>query len=317
MEAATATTKVGPPRRRRRSAEADEKRLAARMVSPSLILIAVVAAYPIGYAIWLSLNEYSVRTPGLSRWAGLRNYETALSAESFQSAIVNTLIFTVGSVSLELILGLAMAMAMHNAVKGKGLIRTVVLVPWAILTVVTAITWQTIFEPQLGFVNTMLRGIGLPGGDIVWLGEQGYAMAVLIFADVWKTAPFMALLILAGLQVIPDDVYEAAKVDGASAWQRFTKITLPLLQPAILVALIFRTLDALRIFDLPFVLTKGSNGTNTVSLEAYEELRENRLIGLGSAMAVITFIIVMIVAFLYIRFVGGNIRGLADEGGKA
>jgi multiple sugar transport system permease protein len=287
------------------------------MVSPSLILIAVVAAYPIGYAIWLSLNEYSVRTPGLSRWAGLRNYETALSAESFQSAIVNTLIFTVGSVSLELILGLAMAMAMHNAVKGKGLIRTVVLVPWAILTVVTAITWQTIFEPQLGFVNTMLRGIGLPGGDIVWLGEQGYAMAVLIFADVWKTAPFMALLILAGLQVIPDDVYEAAKVDGASAWQRFTKITLPLLRPAILVALIFRTLDALRIFDLPFVLTKGSNGTNTVSLEAYEELRENRLIGLGSAMAVITFIIVMIVAFLYIRFVGGNIRGLADEGGKA
>ena len=317
MEAATATTKVGPPRRRRRSAEADEKRLAAKMVSPSLILIAVVAAYPIGYAIWLSLNEYSVRTPGLSRWAGLRNYETALSAESFQSAIVNTLVFTVGSVSLELLLGLAMAMAMHNAFKGKGLIRTVVLVPWAILTVVTAITWQTIFEPQLGFVNTMLRGIGLPGGDIVWLGEQGYAMAVLIFADVWKTAPFMALLILAGLQVIPDDVYEAAKVDGASAWQRFTKITLPLLRPAILVALIFRTLDALRIFDLPFVLTKGSNGTNTVSLEAYEELRENRLIGLGSAMAVITFIIVMIVAFLYIRFVGGNIRGLADEGGKA
>jgi multiple sugar transport system permease protein len=317
MEAATATTKVGPPKRRRRSAEADEKRLAAKMVSPSLILIAVVAAYPIGYAIWLSLNEYSVRTPGLSRWAGLRNYETALSAESFQSAIVNTMIFTVGSVTLELFLGIAMAMAMHNAFKGKGLLRTVVLIPWAVLTVVTAITWQTIFEPQLGFVNTMLRGIGLPGGDIVWLGEQGYAMAVLIFADVWKTAPFMALLILAGLQVIPDDVYEAAKVDGASAWQRFTKITLPLLRPAILVALIFRTLDALRIFDLPFVLTKGSNGTNTVSLEAYEELRENRLIGLGSAMAVITFIIVMIVAFLYIRFVGGNIRGLADEGGKA
>jgi multiple sugar transport system permease protein len=317
MEAATATTKVGPAKRRRRSAESDEKRLAARMVSPSLILIAVVAAYPIGYAIWLSLNEYSVRTPGLSRWAGLRNYDTALSAESFQSAIVNTGIFTVGSVTLELLLGIAMAMAMHNAFKGKGLLRTVVLIPWAVLTVVTAITWQTIFEPQLGFVNTMLRGLGLPGGDIVWLGEQGYAMAVLIFADVWKTAPFMALLVLAGLQVIPDDVYEAAKVDGASAWQRFTKITLPLLRPAILVALIFRTLDALRIFDLPFVLTKGSNGTNTVSLEAYEELRENRLIGLGSAMAVITFIIVMIVAFLYIRFVGGNIRGLADEGGKA
>jgi multiple sugar transport system permease protein len=317
MEAATATTKVARPPKRRRSAEAEEKRLAAKMVSPSLILIAIVAAYPIGYAVWLSLNEYSVRVPGLSRWAGLRNYETALESESFQKAIGNTFIFTVGSVTLELLLGIAMALAMHSAFKGKGLLRTVVLVPWAVLTVVCAITWQTIFEPQLGFVNTMLRGLGLPGGDTVWLGEQGYAMAVLIFADVWKTAPFMALLILAGLQVIPNDVYDAAKVDGANAWKRFTKITLPLLKPAILVALIFRTLDALRIFDLPFVLTKGANGTNTVSLEAYEELRENRLIGLGSAMAVITFILVMIVSFLYIRFVGGNIRGLAGEEGKA
>jgi multiple sugar transport system permease protein len=316
MEAATASGKVTRPRRRV-TAEQAEKRLAAKMVSPSLILIAIVAAYPIGYAVWLSLNEYSVRVPGLSRWAGLKNYETAFNSESFRESIVNTLIFTVGSVTLELFLGLAMAIAMHSAFRAKGLLRTVVLVPWAVLTVVCAITWQTIFEPQLGFVNTVLNGLGLPGGDTVWLGEQGYAMAVLIFADVWKTAPFMALLILAGLQVIPDDVYDAAKVDGASAWQRFTRITLPLLKPAILVALIFRTLDALRIFDLPFVLTKGSNGTNTLSLEAYEELRENRLIGLGSAMAVITFVIVMLVSFLYIRFVGGNIRGLADEGGKA
>jgi multiple sugar transport system permease protein len=138
-------------------------------------------------------------------------------------------------------------------------------------------------------------------------------MVVLIIADVWKTAPFMALLILAGLQVIPDDIYEAAKVDGSTVWQRFTKITLPLLMPAILVALIFRTLDALRIFDLPYVLTQGANGTNTLSLQAYEELRENRLIGLGSAMSMITFVVVMAVAFLYIRFVGGNIRGLTDE----
>jgi multiple sugar transport system permease protein len=207
-----------------------------------------------------------------------------------------------------------MALAMHSAFKGKGMLRTVVLVPWAVLTVVTAITWQTIFEPQLGFVNTMLSSLGLPGSETVWLGQEGTAMAVLIFADVWKTAPFMALLLLAGLQVIPEDIYEAAKVDGATTWQRFTRITIPLLIPALLVALIFRTLDALRIFDLPFVLTKGANGTNTLSLEAYEELRENRLIGLGSAMSVITFLIVMAVSFLYIRFVGGNIKGLTDEG---
>jgi multiple sugar transport system permease protein len=316
MEAATATA---PPRTRRQAVTADkaERRLAMRMIAPSMILMVAVAAYPIGYAVWLSLHEYSVRVPGLSRWAGplgLRNYEMAFQSDEFVSSIFNTLIFTGFSVFFELVLGLAMAIAMHSAFKGRGLLRTVVLVPWALLTVVTAITWQAIFEPNLGFVNSVLSTLGLPGGDTVFLGEKPWAMVVLIIADVWKTAPFMALLILAGLQVIPDDIYEAAKVDGSTAWQRFTKITLPLLKPAILVALIFRTLDALRIFDLPYVLTKGANGTNTLSLEAYEELRENRLIGLGSAMAIITFIIVMAVSFLYIRFVGGNIKGLTDEG---
>jgi multiple sugar transport system permease protein len=200
-----------------------------------------------------------------------------------------------------------MALAMHAAFRGQGLLRTVVLVPWAVLTVVTAIMWRTIFDPTPGIVNAAL------GTDIVWLGETPYAMIVMIIADVWKTAPFMALLILAGLQVIPGEIYEAAKVDGATMWQRFRKITLPLLMPAILVALIFRTLDALRIFDLPFVLTKGQNGTNTMSLESYQTFAANNILGEGSAMAIITFFIVMIVSFLYIRFVGGNIRGLADE----
>jgi multiple sugar transport system permease protein len=147
----------------------------------------------------------------------------------------------------------------------------------------------------------------------VWLGESGYAMAVMVLADVWKTAPFMALLLLAGLQVIPNDLYDAAKVDGATTWQRFTRITLPLLKPAILVALIFRTLDALRIFDLPFVLTRGSNDTTTLSLLAHQELTVNRIYGLGSALSVLTFVIVMGVSFLYIRTVGGNIRTLAEE----
>jgi ABC-type sugar transport system permease subunit len=203
---------------------------------------------------------------------------------------------------------------MHSAFKGRGLLRTVILVPWAILTVVTAITWQSIFEPDLGFVNTVLKALHLPGGHTVWLGQKPEALFVMIFADVWKTAPFMALLILAGLQVIPDDIYEAAKVDGSTAWQRFTKITLPLLRPAILVALIFRTLDALRIFDLPFVLTKGAFGTNTLSLESYQTFQQNRIIGLGAAIAILTFITVMIVSFMYIRFVGGNIKTLTDEG---
>jgi trehalose/maltose transport system permease protein len=307
MEAATIQS--GAPQRRR-SRGLSEKRLAFFMVSPSMLLIALVAAYPIVYAIWLSLHEYSVRVAGLSRWAGplgLRNYEEALSNPDFWDAMVTTLVFTASSVFLELIIGLAMALAMHAAFRGQGLLRTVVLVPWAVLTVVTAIMWRTIFESPQGFVNQIL------GTDIVWLGQEPHALIVIIIADVWKTAPFMALLILAGLQVIPGDIYEAAKVDGATAWQRFLKITLPLLTPAILVALIFRTLDALRIFDLPYVLTKGAQGTTTLSLIAQQTFAENRIYGLGAAYSILTFITVMIVSFTYIRLVGGNIRGLAED----
>jgi len=280
------------------------------MVSPSMVLIALVAAYPILYAIWLSLHEYSVRVAGLSRWAGplgLRNYSTALQSSDFWNALVTTLVFTVVSVFFELLIGLAMALAMHSAFRGQGILRTVVLVPWAILTVVTGIMWRTIFESPQGLVNAIL------GTDTVWLGEKPQALIVIIVADVWKTAPFMALLILAGLQTIPGEIYEAAKVDGATMWQRFRKITLPLLTPAILVALIFRTLDALRIFDLPFVLTKGANGTTTLSLIAQQTFAENRIYGLGAAYSILTFIVVMIVSFTYIRVVGGNIRGLAED----
>ncbi|MCW2920529.1 MAG: transporter permease [Thermoleophilia bacterium] len=302
-----------PPRRTSRTSSygRSERRLAAILLAPSMLLIALVAAYPIGYAVWLSLNEYSVRVPGLSRFAGTRNYEAAFSG-GFWEALFNTLVFTVASVSLELVLGLAMALAMHSAFRGRGVLRATVLVPWATITAVTAITWRSIFEPGVGFAPQLLAKVGI-GEDIVWLGERGYAMSVLILADVWKTAPFMALLLLAGLQVIPEDVYEAARVDGATVWQRFVRITLPLLVPAILVALIFRTLDALRIFDLPAVLTQGSNGTNVLSLLAYQELTQNRLIGLGAALSVLTFAVVMIVSFLYIRFVGGNIKSLAKD----
>jgi multiple sugar transport system permease protein len=306
---AEATVSMGAPQTRR-SRGLSEKGLAFWMVTPSMILIALVAAYPILYAIWLSLHEYSVRIAGLSRWAGpigLRNYSTALQNSEFWSAMTTTLIFTVSSVFLELLIGLTMALAMHAAFKGQGLLRTVVLVPWAILTVVTATMWRTIFESPQGFVNQIL------GTDTVWLGSEPQALIVIIIADVWKTAPFMALLILAGLQVIPGDIYEAAKVDGATTWQRFRKITLPLLTPAILVALIFRTLDALRIFDLPYILTKGSNGTTTLSLISQETFAANRIYGLGAAYSILTFITVMIVSFTYIWTVGGNIRGLAED----
>jgi multiple sugar transport system permease protein len=309
---ATADATVDRGVRRKKTYGRSERRLAAWMIAPSLAVIALVAAYPIGYAIWLSLNEYSVRTPGLKRWAGFRNYSEALGDSEFWDAFWTTFAFTGISVSLELVLGLGMALAMHSAFKGRAVLRATVLIPWATITAVTAITWRSIFEPNLGFAPQVLGWFGI-AENVTWLGEKPYAFLVMVFADVWKTAPFMALLLLAGLQVISEDVYEAAKVDGATAWQRFTRITLPLLKPAILVALLFRTLDALRIFDLPAVLTQGANGTNTLSLHAYQELTANRLIGLGSALSVVVFVVVMVVSFLYIRFLGGNIRQLSEE----
>jgi multiple sugar transport system permease protein len=312
MEAATARMGRGRKGRKEKSYGSEERRLAALLLSPAMVVIALVAAYPIGYAVWLSLTEYSLQVPGKWRFAGLENYTEALGSSEFWEAVRNTFLFTGISVSLELAIGLGMALAMHAAFRGRGLLRTVVLVPWAVLTVVSAITWRTLFEPNLGLAPQIFDAIGI-GGSIVWLGQEGYAMAVMVLADVWKTAPFMALLLLAGLQVIPDDVYDAAKVDGATTWQRFRSITIPLLMPAILVALIFRTLDALRIFDLPYVLTGGTNGTTTLSLIAHRELTANNLIGYGSALSVLTFVIVMAVSFLYIRTVGGNIKSLAEE----
>jgi multiple sugar transport system permease protein len=307
MEAASLP--AGKPARRR-SRGLSERRLATFMVAPSLALIALVALWPIIYAIWLSLHEYSLVQAGVSRWAepfGLGNYTDALTSGEFWTATRITVIFTIASVFLETVLGLAMALIMHSAFKGQGLLRTVVLVPWAVLTVVTAVMWKTIFDPNLGFVNTLL------GTSTVWLGEEPHALAVMIFADVWKTAPFMALLLLAGLQVIPTEVYEAAKVDGATAWQRFRRITLPLLMPALLVALIFRTLDALRAYDLPKVLTNGANGTETLSLIAARTFQENRLYGEGATLSILTFVIVMIISFTYIRLVGGNLKAMAED----
>jgi multiple sugar transport system permease protein len=278
-------------------------RLAALMVAPTVAVMALVAALPIVYAVWLSLHEYSVRVPGLSRLAepfGLGNYVTALSSGQFWSAMRTTLVFTVVSVALELAIGMAMALLMQRVARGKAFIRAVVLVPWSVLTVVTAIMWRSIFDPSLGFVNSVLGVFGLPD-DIVWLGSSPEALFVMTVADVWKTAPFMALLLLAGLQGISAETYEAAAMDGANGWQRFWSITLPLLRPAILVALIFRTLDAMRVFDLPYTLTKGAFGTNTLSLLAYQELQEQGIVGLGSALSVITFVVVMLVSLVYIR----------------
>lgn len=290
-----------------------ERRLAARMVAPSLVLMALVAAVPIGYAIWLSLNQYSVRQAGLSRFVGLDNYLDALAGSDWWKAFGQTFLFAGLSVSLEMILGIGMALLLNLAFRGRAVLRTVVLLPYAIITVVSAITWQTMFDPTTGFVPQILAALHLPGAGVVWLGEQGFAMAVVVLADVWKTTPFAALIILAGLQAISQETYEAAELDGATKRQTFVNVTLPLLRPALVLAAIFRTLDALRVFDLPFVLTRGANGTQSMSMLAYSELNGNRLVGQGSALSILTFLTVMIVSAAYIRFGGGNIRDIARE----
>ncbi|MGX6447474.1 carbohydrate ABC transporter permease [Patulibacter sp. S7RM1-6] len=320
------TALSGRRARRRRSLYTGERRLAAAMITPTLALMAVVAAYPIGYAIWLSLHQYSRTQAGASRWVGFENYTAVLfgdtsgfasaagvSSGDFWSAFLHTAIFAVSSVTLELLIGLGMALIMHTAFRGRSLLRAIVLVPYAVLTIVSAIVWQTVTQSDSGFVPQVLDALGLPGADRVHLAETPDAMIVVIVADVWKTAPFMALMLLAGLQVIPDDLYEAARVDGASRWQQFRRITLPLLRPAIGVALIFRTLDALRVFDLPWVLTRGQYGTSTLSTQAYQTFNGDQLIGSGAALSVLTFVVVMAVSLIYIRFVGGNLRDATSE----
>src|SRR5919106_3273177 len=202
MEAASVAVK----RKQRRASGLSESRLGAAMMAPSLVVMGLVAAFPIGYAIWLSLNEYSVRQEGLSRFVGFDNYADELwgvNSSEFWDAFQNTFIFTGISVSIELVLGIAFALCMHQAFRGRAILRATVLVPWAVLTFGTGLLWRSIFEPNLGFWSSMLSALGLPGADALWYGEDGYAMATLIFADVWKTAPFMALLILAGVPRVP------------------------------------------------------------------------------------------------------------------
>jgi multiple sugar transport system permease protein len=209
-----------------------------------------------------------------------------------------TIFFTVASVTIEVVLGMWMALVMSRAFKGRGLLRASVLVPWAIPTAVTAKLWFFIFAFD-GIANSLLHT------EILWTGSQWPARFAVVVADVWKTTPFIALLILAGLQIIPGDVYEAAKVDGATAWQRFTRITLPLVRPALLVAILFRTLDVLRIFDLPYILTGGANGTTT----AVDPGRQPDPQGFNSAAALstITFLFIFLVAFLFVKVLGANV----------
>ncbi|MBR8740283.1 carbohydrate ABC transporter permease [Nocardiopsis sp. MG754419] len=274
-------------------------------LAPSLGFMALIALFPVIYAVGMSL--YNIR--GFNQdFVGVENYVRALTDPSFWNAVKNTLIFTVASVSLEFVVGMAFALIMHQAFVGRGLTRAVILVPWVIPTAVAAQVWRYMFDHNPGFVNAVL------GTDINWLRDPAWSMVGIISADVWKTAPFVALLLLAGLQTIPKDYYEAAKVDGANVFQRFWLITLPLLRPAIVVALLFRTVDALRMFDFAYVFSGYSNSLATLSVYAQRYLVAEPQLGYANALSTVTFVIVMIVGLGFISRMGRHMVG--DVGRK-
>jgi multiple sugar transport system permease protein len=281
-----------------------ERRLAWMLCAPAVIAMLAVTAYPIVYAIVLSLQQIDLRFPEEGGFVGLDNYWSVLSSDLWWTDLFNTVFLTVVTVSIELVLGMAIALVMHRAIFGRGVVRTAVLIPYGIITVVAAFSWQFAFSPDSGFVN----GLPLIADDMDWFGGRFSSFAVIIMAEVWKTTPFMALLLLAGLVTIDSQLYEAAKVDGASAWQRFTRITLPLMKPAILVALLFRTLDAFRVFDTIFIMTAGAQDTESVSILGFNQLISRLNLGLGSAVSVLIFVCVLAIATLYVKVLGTRVE---------
>ncbi|AMY54457.1 sugar ABC transporter permease [Rhodococcus fascians] len=286
-----------------------ERRLGLLLVAPAAILMLAVTGYPIVYAFWLSLQKYNLAFPEDRQFVGISNYVTVLSDGYWWTAFGVTAGITIISVIIEFILGLAVALVMHRTIFGRGLVRTVVLIPYGIVTVAAAYSWYYAWTPGTGYLANLLPDGSAP------LTEQFPSLAIVVLAEVWKTTPFMALLLLAGLALVPDDLLKAAEVDGAGGWTRLMRITIPLMKPAILVAVLFRTLDAFRIFDNIYVLTRGSNETGSVSILGYNNLFGAFNLGLGSAISILIFFCVAIIAFVFIKLFGASAPG-SDDGGR-
>jgi multiple sugar transport system permease protein len=297
----TAAAKRGHRKQLSEGARA-ERRLGWLLCAPAVVVMIAVAAFPIGYAVYLSLQRYDLRFPAEAHWVGLSNYGDVLSSPYWWHALVVTLVITVVSVSLEFVLGMLLAILMFRTIFMRGIMRTVSLIPYGIVTVAAAYGWQYAWTPNTGYLSALF-------GNSAPLTNTWMAIAIIILAEVWKTVPFMALLLMAGLSLVPEDLAKAAKVDGASAWQRFVKVTLPLMKPAILVALLFRTLDAFRIFDNIYILTAGGNGTYSVSILGYDNLFRALNLGVGSAISILIFVCVAIIAFIFIKLFGASAPG--------
>lgn len=287
-----------------RGVERSERRLAAALVAPAVLLIAATALFPIAATLWQALHLNDLRLPWLGTpLVGLANFAEALGDPRFRDALGRTLVFALATVPLELVLGLALAMVMHHATIGRGLVRTAALLPWAVPTVVAALVWRFMFEAPAGIVTAAVRDAGLVAPGFDWFAGPLSAWVPIAAADIWKTTPFAAILLLAGLQTIDREIYEAARIDGASAWRQFVSITLPLLRPALIVAGTFRVLDALRLFDLSYVLTGGGPGTATepLSLYAFIALMQRLRFGYGSALSIMVFVLAFVVALAAVR----------------
>jgi ABC-type sugar transport system permease subunit len=292
--------------------ERRERRLAAAMVAPALGSVLLVALFPLVWTFWDSLHTHDLRMPWLGRpFVGLDNYLGLARDLRFWQAMVHTAFFAGVTVTLELALGLALALGLEELRRGKGLARVVLLLPWAVPTVVAGLVWRFLFEGPGALANAMSVRIGLLDAPTAWLVQERLAWVPLILADVWKTTPFVALLLLAGLQAIPRDLFDAARLDGAGAWRRFRSVTLPLLAPALLVAGLFRALDALRVFDLVYVMTGGGPGTATepIALYTFAQLLQNLRFGYGSAASMAVFVVAFVLALLWIRLLGGSLLG--------
>jgi multiple sugar transport system permease protein len=274
-----------------------ERRLGFMLIAPAVIVMIAVTAYPVVYAIYLSLERYNLALPQAKKFIGFANYGAVLSSPYWWHALYVTVIITVFSVAITLVLGFLLAYVLHRTIFGRGLVRTTSLIPYGIVTVAAAYSWVYAWTPGQGYLSSIFN-------NSAPLTNQFQAIIVIIIAEIWKTTPFMALLLLAGLSLVPEDLQSAAKVDGATGWQRFTKITLPLMKPAILVALLFRTLDSFRIFDNIYILTLGANGTGSVSILGYDNLFNALNLGIGSTISILIFICVAIIAFLFIKGFG-------------
>ncbi|EKX61615.1 sugar ABC transporter permease [Streptomyces ipomoeae] len=294
----TAEQRTGRDRPALSAGARQERRLGWLLCAPAVIVMLAVTAYPIGYAVYLSLQRYDLRFPGQAEFIGLSNYGAVLSSSYWWDAFWVTAFITGVSVAIELVLGMGLALVIHRTLFWRGVVRTSVLIPYGIVTVVAAFSWQYAWTPRLGYFADLLPSGSAP------LTEQWPALWLIVLAEVWKTTPFMALLLLAGLALVPEETLRAAMVDGASPWQRFTKVMVPLMKPAILVALLFRTLDAFRIFDNVYILTAGAHGTGSVSILGYDNLFTALNLGIGSTISVLIFICVAIIAFTFVRLFG-------------